>query len=86
MTINDKMVARMEGPVESAFNITPSDSVDLTHTTRAIIVASAGNMKATTVGGTTVTFPNLVAGIFHPIRVTRIWATGTGASGIMGCY
>lgn len=69
-------------PSEAPFSITPNDGVDLTITPRAVIIASAGTMKVTKLDGTTDTL-TLPAGIF-PMRVRRIWATGTTATGISG--
>ena len=76
----------LDDPIEGIYTITPSDTVDLTIPTRAIFLSVAGNLKMTTVNGTTVTMVGLSAGVLHRIRVRRVWATGTGASGIMGCY
>lgn len=61
--------------------ITPSDSADVAYVTRAVYLNIGGDLKVTTLGGETVTMP-LGAG-WHPIRLTRIWATGTTATGIV---
>ncbi len=62
-----------------------SDSADLTYVTRGISFAVAGDIKVNTVGGETVVIPSgaLAPGIVHPLRVSRIWSTGTGATGLV---
>lgn len=67
-----------------AFAITPNDSTDLTVPTRGIYVGTAGHLKVDMLDGTTVTFNNLAAGTIHAIAVKRVYATGTGASNIIG--
>lgn len=76
----------LDSPVESAFDVTPNDSADLAIATRGVYVGVTGNLKVTTVRGSTVTFVGLAAGIIHPIRVERIWSTGTTATNIIGVY
>lgn len=62
--------------------VTPSDSDDLVITGRAIrITGDAGDVKFTTVGGDTVTVP-MPQHWREDVQVTRIWATGTTATGI----
>lgn len=66
------------------FNFTPNDSVDLENDTRGLIVGEAGNVKLTDDLGVTGTYA-LPAGIF-PVRIRRVWATGTTAAGLVGVY
>ena len=73
-----------ESPASRAFAITPSDSTDLATPARSLYVGTAGNLSVILVGDTAaVTFTNVQAG-YHPIRVKRIRATGTTATGIIG--
>ena len=70
-------------PAVSVFEITPSDSVDLAQATTALGVATPGTVRVTTVDGSTsdvVIHPGQV----FPIRVLRVWTTGTTATGIRG--
>jgi hypothetical protein len=76
----------LDSPIENAFAVTPNDSTDLTISTRGIYVGSSGALKVTTVRGDEITFTNLAAGIIHPIRVARVWSTGTTASSIVGVF
>lgn len=74
-------------PATNAVAITTSDSEDLVTATRGLYVGVTGNVKVDMLGGTTgVTFANLAAGVIHPLRVTKIYATGTTASSIVGVY
>jgi allophanate hydrolase subunit 2 len=83
-TANEAMID--SAPAESAFAITPSDTVDLAHVTRGIYVGVTGDVKVDMVGGSTVTFVNLAGGVIHPLCVKRVYATGTTATNILGVY
>lgn len=73
------------GPVTNAVVVSPSDSADLPHMTRALYVGGAGNIRVTLAAGSVVDFTGLVAG-WHPLRVARVHATGTTATHIHGCW
>ncbi len=66
-------------PSELFYPVTPSDSTTI-DITRAVIVAVAGNLSVRRIDDVDVTMP-LPAGMF-PMRVKRINATGTTATGI----
>lgn len=74
----------LEAPASSGFTITPSDGADLAKATRAIYVGGAGSIRATFVGGGTVTFTGLQAGVAYPFRVSRVFSTSTTATGLVG--
>lgn len=65
--------------------IAPSDSTDLAQVTRALNVAAAGLVRVRTVGGDTADV-YVAAGVAFPIRVRRVHATGTTATGIRGLW
>jgi hypothetical protein len=69
----------------SVWIVAPSDSVDLAYTTRAIRVTVGGAVKINTLAGDTVVCAFL-DGETRAIRATRIWATGTTATGLEGMY
>lgn len=69
-------------PVTGAVTVTPSDVNDLPEITLSLYVSTAGAAKLTLYDNTTVTYANLSAGR-HPLRVRRVWATGTMATGIV---
>lgn len=71
----------IDSPVPNLAAVTPSDASDLSFMTRGVHVGTAGDLKVTTAGGQTVVITGATAG-WHPIRVSRIWSTGTTASGI----
>jgi len=66
--------------------VTPSDGTDLPGgATRSLLVSVEGDVA--------VVYPNgqedtifLVAGLFHPVSVARVKATGTTATGIKAGY
>ncbi len=65
--------------------VTTSDSAILP-ITRAIYVGVAGTVKVTYGTGITDTLTNLAAGVWHPMQVSVIWATGTTATDIHAGY
>lgn len=71
-------------PIKSVFNVTTSDTVDLQYVTRAIYVGVSGDLRVIMPDNTIVTFVDLAAGIFHPIQIKRVMATGTTATDIIG--
>lgn len=83
--IFDGFSGGLESPATHILEAAPSDANDLVHPSRAINVAGAGGVRVTTVGGTTGTF-HVAAGVPFPIRATRIWQTGTTATGIVVLY
>lgn len=66
-------------PIQNAVVVTPSDTTNLPYVTTSLRLAAAGAVRVTLVGGATVTYPSgaLAVGISHPMRVVRVWATGT---------
>jgi hypothetical protein len=82
----DDNLTPVDAPALHAFAVTPADGSDLANATRGVYVGAAGSLKVDMVGSGTVTFANLAAGVIHPLRVVRIYATGTTATGIIGVY
>lgn len=83
--IFDGFSGGLESPPTHILAVTPSNTADLSHASRAINVAGAGAVRVTTVGGTTGVV-HVAAGVPFPIRATRIWQTGTTATGIAALY
>lgn len=75
----------LESPLAAAEQVTPGDSADLPKVTRALFVGVGGDLRVKMAGGQTVTFGGLGPG-WHPIRVTRVLATGTTATAIVACW
>lgn len=86
MAANDKFVSvsSLTGPGDDAFSISTSDTVDLPNITRAIYVGSGGDINLITKGGTTLVFTAVPTGAILPVRVSRVKATSTTASGLVG--
>lgn len=74
----------LDSPAQHGIVAAQSDSVDLATTSRGISFGGAGALKVDILGGETVTLPSgaLAAGYIHPLRVTRVWSTGTTATDI----
>lgn len=70
-------------PPTNAFPITPSDAALLPFTTRSIRVIGAGTLRAACASGAIVNF-SLAAGEELPGQFTRVFLTGTTATGIVG--
>lgn len=77
----------LASPASSMDAITPHDTNDLANVSRAVYVGVAGDVKVRAVkNGSDVTLKNVAAGAVLPIRVSRIFATGTTASSIVVLY
>lgn len=78
----------LQSPPAHVALVTPSDGSDLEKVTRGVSFVAAGDLAVVTAGGETVTIPSgaLAAGIMHPLRLARIKATGTTATGIVAYW
>jgi hypothetical protein len=74
----------ISAPIEHAFAISPDNSNELSFSTRGIYVGVSGDLKVDLIGSGTVTFVGLAAGVIHPLRVKKVYATGTTATSIVG--
>lgn len=74
----------LSGPVEGGFDISPSDTQDLVQVTRGVMVQTGGDLRVTLKSGDQVTLPALSPGVIYPLRVSRVWDSGTTATGLMG--
>ena len=54
--------------------------------TRSVYVGGAGSLKVTMADGADVTFAAVPAGTTIPIRVVRVFSTGTTATSIVALY
>jgi hypothetical protein len=75
--------------------VTPSNTVDIPSVSTqdgtgnngcVLYVGGAGDIKVTTAGGDTVVFTGLLAGMFVPVQVLRVWATDTTATNIVALW
>ena len=76
---------RASDPAHHAVAVNPNNSADLPAATTPIFIGGSGNLRVTMLGGELVTFTGLPAG-WHPIRVTRVWATNTTATNIVAVW
>ena len=74
--------AGLESPASHLQAVTPHDGENLAFITRAIAVGGEGFVKVTTVSGSVGTV-FMAPGAPFPIRVSRVWATGTTATQIV---
>ncbi len=72
------------GPIEYSLPVTPADGSDIAPC-RALLVGAAGSVKVTFTSGQEDTL-YLAAGVWHPMFVRRVWATGTAATAIHAGY
>lgn len=70
-------------PATSLLEIVPSDDSDLAEVVLGLNVETPGLVRVTTMGGSTGTV-FVAAGIVFPLRVRRVWVSGTTATGIRG--
>lgn len=79
---------KVTAPSDDGFYITPDDDTDLAYVTRGIYIGTSGNLAVMRKSGNTIIYPNLAAGVIHPIRCIRVLATGTTvpADQIIGEY
>lgn len=73
-------------PATKAAAITGSDTVDLADVSRGIYVGGAGDIKVDMANGGTVTLSGALAGSILPIRVSRVYSTGTTATNLINLY
>lgn len=82
----DTMTPGLSSPAIGGFDITPYDGADLATLPRAIMVTGAGDIAAVFKDGTALNLTGLSAGVIYPLRLARVLATGTTATGIKGLY
>ncbi len=70
-----------QGPARSHAAVTPSDTVDLPFLASALRIGSAGTVQVT-VDDVSLQY-TCVAGEVLNVCATRVWATGTTATGII---
>jgi hypothetical protein len=67
--------------------VTPNDTTNIAPAPcDAFYVGGAGTVVVIDIGGTTLTLTGALAGTVYPLRVMRVLATGTTATGIIALY
>lgn len=72
--------------IHRAKEVDPAVSETITPASTGIYVGVQGDVKVDLVNGGTVTLKDLAAGVWHPIRATKIYAVGTDAEDIVVSY
>ncbi len=76
-------------PYQRAVTLTPSDSTDLVEFSRGLNVyatVSPTTVKVIMQNDTTPVTLQLQTGVIYPLRVSRVYATGTAATAIIALY
>jgi hypothetical protein len=73
-------------PASNAAAVSVHDVNELDAVPRAIYVGGAGDMKVTMYGGEEVTFVGVAGGTVLPIRVKKIFSTGTSATNMIALW
>ena len=76
----------LTSPPEHALAIQPDDVADLPQVTRALYVGGDGDVAVVMRGGERVIFAGVAGGTLLPIRVSRVLAGGTTATGVLGLW
>ena len=69
---------------KGCFSITPNDSTTFTDNAFGIYVGGDGDVKVDTLDGDEVTFSGAKAGTTLPVIATKVYATGTTATNLLG--
>lgn len=75
-----------DDPPRRGWAVTPSDTVDLVDVATGIYVGGAGALVVTLADmadGTSVTLAAVPVGAYLPLRIKRVWATGTVATNLV---
>jgi len=73
-------------PAGSAAAVTPHNTDELAYVTTGVYVGGFGDLKVTMRDGQEVTFADVAAGTILPIRVRKVFATGTTATDIVAIW
>lgn len=76
----------LTAPPEHGAALVPDDGRDLGVIPRALYVGGAGDLVVAMADGTRLTFGSVPAGALLPVRVARVFATGTTATQILGLW
>ncbi len=72
-----------EGSATGWYNVSPNDGANLPAETVGISINAGGNIAAVAVDSTTPTTVGPLPAGFYPVRLRKILATGTTATGIV---
>lgn len=72
-----------KSPIRGAFVPILSDTIDLQKVGLGLYVGVAGDVKVRGIDGSDYTMVGLVAGVWHPCEIVRVFSTGTAATSIL---
>ena len=75
----------LNAPLQGAFAITPDDATLLPQHTRQLRITTGGDLRVEFISGVVATIPVWSQDVID-LRVVRVFATGTTATGIYGFY
>lgn len=76
----------LDSPASAAAAITPSDAADINPHSRMLWIGGAGTLRVTMTDGQVVDLAGVPAGATLLLRVRRVHATGTTATGIVALW
>jgi len=76
----------LSSPFTDGEDVTPDDNNDLAMISRGLYLDASGPVRVMLEGGFVTTYESLVVGVHHPIRVKRVFATGTTNTKIKVVY
>jgi hypothetical protein len=77
----------LQSPTRSSFAIVPSDTNELPIVTRAIYVGGTGDLTLRLAGDAgQLLLKSVPSGTMLPLRARQVYATGTGATQLIGLY
>lgn len=80
------MSDNQSSPAVNFSAVTPSDTVNLIATARALYVGVAGDVVCVNASGTAITFVGVSAGSILPVKTTRVNSTSTTATNIVALF
>ena len=86
MTAVDYSRGLIGQPASHAEAVSVHDTNELNAVTRALYVGAPGDVKVTMYGGDEVTFVGVSGGTILPIRVKKVFDTGTSASSMIALW
>ncbi|MEM6407344.1 MAG: hypothetical protein AAF700_02885 [Pseudomonadota bacterium] len=73
-------------PARDGEQVSPSDTIALSQISRALYVGQGGDLNVVMADGATVLFEAVPGGTLLPVRVERVSASGTSATGIVALW
>lgn len=80
--------SNLSSPAREAATIVPDDAQPLPNASRGIYVGTSGDLRLSLVGAPdeAITLASVQAGAFYPLRVDKVYATGTTADGLVALW